>query len=54
MGGYDLAQSVCHWDLVLMYFAKSLCRLIILALGRCVTGILGCWCPIKYNDNFVK
>ena len=51
----DAAQGVFHWDLVVMCFIKvCLCRLIMLALGRCVTGILGCWCPIKYNDNCAK
>ena len=51
MGGDDIAQksvSLGSGGDVLLH------RLIMLAFGRFVTGILGCWCPITYNDKSVK
>ena len=40
-------KGVHHFDLMVMHFMKYLHWLVMLALGRCMTGILGFECPIK-------
>ena len=54
MAGDDVAQKSvslgsCGDVLHLSIFVGLSCL-----YWECVTAILGCWCPINYNDNSVK
>ena len=52
--GDDIAQKSVNRMLWRCASSKYVHRLVMLSLGRCVIGILGCWCPVKYNDTSVK